>query len=178
MSGYYEPEDEPRGDSSSGKGLLIVLGVVGLLGLACAGVAVVGIAAIITLGRNASGTFHYVGQQASGGVAPAPLDEKVEQANADRVVTQFLDDVRFQRIDVAYGRMTPRFQGQVNRLAFGNVIRGIPAFGKLDGNETRSIKLTGPGRASSMVTPRGTRSVELQLVNREGAWEIDELIPW
>jgi hypothetical protein len=179
MSGYYEPEDEPRGDSSSGKGLLIVLGVVVLLGIVCAGLVVVGLAAFITLGHNASGTFNYVGQKVSGsgGVPTTTIGEKVEQADVDRVVTQFLDDIRFQRIDAAYARTSPRFQGNVNRLAFGNVILGIPALGKLDGKEARSLKLTGPGRASCTVTPRGSRSVELLLVKREGNWEIDNLIP-
>jgi hypothetical protein len=179
MSGFYEPEDEPQSGGSSGKGLLIVLGVVACLGLVCAGVVVAGFVAVILMGRSASGTFTYVGTKvgATGSSTPGRVDDGIDRSTSDRVVTQFLDHLRFQRIDAAYNLTSQRFQQRVTRPAFDNLVLGIPAFSKLDGTEIRSMKVTGEGRVTYAVTPHGARTVELQLVNQDGAWDLDDIVP-
>jgi hypothetical protein len=177
---YVEPVAEPRRSGSSGKALLIVLAIVGGLGLVCAGVVVVGFAAIITLGQNASGTFNSVATKVDGPPADPTFTRvanRVESGNPDRVVEQFLEYLRADRSAAAYDLTSRRFQTSVNYQAFVNQTRGIPAFQPLKGAELRGQKSTGPNRVTISITPQGLPKVELLLVTEDGVWKIDDFIP-
>jgi hypothetical protein len=183
MSSEFELEPQPKSGGSSGKALLIVLGVVGGLGLVCAGVVTAGFIAIIALGQNASATFQQVSTRVDADAEPTftKVSNRIERqpqerVPADRVVDQFLDDIRADRFPAAYDRTSRAYQARTSQAAFANFIQSTPSFQRLNGMELRGKKIDGTGHVICSVTPQGAPTVELHLVEEDGLWKIDDLV--
>jgi hypothetical protein len=177
MSRSYDEYDRPQSSGGSGKTLLIVFGIIGAVVLGCAGIVVVCIAAIITLGQNASGTFTFVATKvSSGGSIEGPFRGA---ASAEAVGKEFFDDLAGGRIDSAYELTTARFRANLDRDAFRQKISGMPALTRR-ANNSSSRHMAGAAQGTYTYTvnsPGGQTTVELRVVSEGGQWHVDEFTP-
>lgn len=164
-----------EGKSSGLTVLWIILGVLGVLSVMCAGVVVVCLVAITTLGRSANATFSGIATAVSvGGPSVGQADEKHP---ASMLGDSFLAKARQDDVQGVYDQTTQAFRDRVSleelrkKLQFSAIFRE---------HTSRNITLAhqGPNQVTvngTLTSPMSVSTFSLRTIREDGTWRIDDI---
>jgi hypothetical protein len=156
-------------DSGGTNTVLIVLGIVGgvilLVALVCGGIAFL--------------VFRSVGSAAQkfGEVIEAEQKKMEEVAQAQRIVTDFIEDLAAGRLDAAYADTTDRFQARMTKDQLSALVDKHSLIKKHTSVFANADLPAAAGRANFHVTisgAAGTMNCSVEVVKENERWKVDK----